>query len=175
MFISANARRKCHFRVLMSATTELGCWNDVDNSTADKYLLLNPKSRRKYTILIKFDIGIPMLARTMSHWYRFDAVQLYRRWNFVEETTSTIRCPIDHLHRQTWAMTFLYHFDIVADVGSISINWLIDDWLYMYYSSFLTKYIKRHKISMQHNVVYLINIHKIRNKFWMIKLHIKIL
>ena len=37
------------------------------------------------------------------------------------------------------------------------------------------KYIKIHKISMQHNVVYLKNIYKIINKFWMIKLHIKIL
>ena len=96
MFISANKRQKCHFIVLISATTDLGCWNDVDNSTADKYLLLNPKSRRKYTILIKFDIGIPMLARTMPHWYRFDDVQLSRRWNFVAETTSAIRCRIDH-------------------------------------------------------------------------------
>ena len=76
--------------------TELGCWKDVDNSTAEKYLLLNPKSQRKYTILIKFDISIPMLARTMSHWYRFDAVQLSRRWNFVVETTLTIWCRIDH-------------------------------------------------------------------------------
>ena len=95
-FISANARRKCHFIVMTSATTELGCWNDVHNSTADKYLLLNPKSRRKYAILIKFDIGIPMLARTMSHWSRFDAVQLSRWWNSVAEKTSTIRCRIDH-------------------------------------------------------------------------------
>ena len=82
MLIYANARLKCHFIVLISATTELCCWNDVDNSTADKYLLLNPKSRRKYT--------------TMMHWYRFDAVQLSRRWNSVAETTSTIRCRIDH-------------------------------------------------------------------------------
>ena len=33
-----------------------------------------------------------MLAQTMSHWYRFHAVQLSRRWN----PTSTIRCRIDH-------------------------------------------------------------------------------
>ena len=77
------ARRKCHFIFLISATTELGCWNEVDNSTADKYMLLNPKGRRKYTILIKFDISIPMLARTMSRCS-------------VAETTSTIRCRIDH-------------------------------------------------------------------------------
>ena len=96
MFISANTRRKCHFIVLISATTELSCWNDVDNSTANKYLLLNPKGRRKYTTFITFDIGIPMLARTMSHWYRFDAVELSRRWNSVAETTSTIQCLIDH-------------------------------------------------------------------------------
>ena len=128
MFISANARRKCHFIVLISASTELGCWNDVDNSTTDKYLLLSPKSRRKYTILIKFDIGIPMLAQTMSHWYRFDAVQLSMRWNSVAESTSTIRCRIDHFTSPNLAMpflyhfdiAFLYHFDIAANVGSIS-------------------------------------------------------
>ena len=66
---------------MISTTTELGCWNDVDNSTAGRYLLLNRKSRREYTILIKFDIAIVMLARTMSHWYRFHAVQPSRRWN----------------------------------------------------------------------------------------------
>ena len=37
-----------------------------------------------------------MLVRTMSHWNRFDAVQFSRRWNSVAETTSTIRCRIDH-------------------------------------------------------------------------------
>ena len=37
------------------------------------------------------------------------------------------------------------------------------------------KYIKIHKISIQHNVVYLTNIYKIRSKFWMIILHIEIL
>ena len=47
----------------------------------DRYLLLNWKRRREYTILIKFDIGIAMLAQTMSHWYRFHAVQLSWRWN----------------------------------------------------------------------------------------------
>ena len=69
---------------------------DVNNSTADRYPLLNRKSRRKYAVLIKFDIGIPMLARTMSHWCRLDAVPLSRRWNSVVETTSTIRYRIDH-------------------------------------------------------------------------------
>ena len=54
-----------------------------NNSTADRYPLLNRKSRCKYAVLIKFDIGIPMLARTMSHWYRLDAVPLSRRWNFM--------------------------------------------------------------------------------------------
>ena len=96
IFISANARRKCHYVVLISATTESVCWNDVNNSTADRYTLLNRKSRRKYAVLIKFDIGIPMLARTMSHWYRLDAVPLSRRWNSIVETTSTIRYRIDH-------------------------------------------------------------------------------
>ena len=67
-----------------------------NNSTADRYPLLNRKSRRKYTVLIKFDIGILMLARTMSHWYRLDADPLSRRWNSVVETTSTIRYRIDH-------------------------------------------------------------------------------
>ena len=37
-----------------------------------------------------------MLARTMSHWYRLDAVPLSRRWNSIVETTSTIRYQIDH-------------------------------------------------------------------------------
>ena len=96
IFISTNARRKCHYVVLISATTASVCWNDVNNSTADSYPLLNRKSRRKYAVLIKFDIGIPMLARTMSHWYRLDAVPLPRRWNSVVETTSTIRYRIDH-------------------------------------------------------------------------------
>ena len=96
IFMFANARRKCHFVVLISATTELGCCNDVDNATADIYILLNRKSRRKYKILINFAIGIPMLARTMSHWYQFDAVQLSGRWNSVAETTSANRCRIDH-------------------------------------------------------------------------------
>ena len=45
---------------------------------------------------MKVDIGIPMLARTMSHWYRLDAVPLSRRWNSVVETTSTIRYRIDN-------------------------------------------------------------------------------
>ena len=54
------------------------------------------ESRRKYAVLIKFDIGIPMLARTMLHWYRLDAVPLSRWWNSVVETTSTIRYRIDH-------------------------------------------------------------------------------
>ena len=94
--ISSNARRKCHYVVLISATTESVCWNDVNNSTADRCPLLNRKSRRKYTALIKFDIGIPMLARTMSHWYRLDAVPLSRRRNSVVEATSTIRYRIDH-------------------------------------------------------------------------------
>ena len=63
-----------------------------------RHLLLNRKSRRRpqHNILIKFDIGIWMLARTMLHWYRFDAFQLSRRWNFVAETTPAIRCRIDH-------------------------------------------------------------------------------
>ena len=94
--ISANARRKYHYVVLISATTESVCWNDVKNSTADRCPLLNRKRRRKYTVLIKFDIGIPMLAQTMSHWYRLDAVPLSRRWNSVVEATSTIRYRIDH-------------------------------------------------------------------------------
>ena len=81
---------------MTSATTESVCWNDVNNSTADRYPLLNWKSRRKYAVLIKFDIGIPMLARTMLHWYRLDAVPLSRWWNSVVETTSTIRYRIDH-------------------------------------------------------------------------------
>ena len=55
---------------------ELGCWNDVDNSTADRYLLLNRKSRRKCTILIKVDIGIPMLAGYNEEW-RIDIVMQF--------------------------------------------------------------------------------------------------
>ena len=100
IYISANARRKCHYVVLISASTESVCWNDVNNSMADRYPLLNRKSRRKYAVLIKFDIGIPMLTRTMSHWYRLDAVPLSRRWNSVVETTSTIRYRIDHFTSQ---------------------------------------------------------------------------
>ena len=117
--ISANARRKCHFVVLISATTESVCWNDVNNSTADRYPLLNPKNRRKYTVLIKFDIGIPMLARTMSHWYRLDAVPLSMRWNSVVEATSTIRYRIDHFTSPTLSYAILYHFDIATDIESI--------------------------------------------------------
>ena len=65
-------------------------------STTRRRTDMRRKSRRKYAVLIKFDIGIPMLAQTMSHWYRLDAVPLSRRWNSVVETTSTIRYRIDH-------------------------------------------------------------------------------
>ena len=41
---------------------ELGCRNDVDNSTADRYLLLNRKADVNIPFFIKVDIGIPMLV-----------------------------------------------------------------------------------------------------------------
>ena len=58
-----------------------------------------------------------MLARTMSHWYRLHVVQISRRWNSDIDHSMSDR---SFYIAKPELCHFLYHFDIAADVGSIS-------------------------------------------------------
>ena len=92
-------------------------------STVNRYPLLNQKIRRKYTILIKFDMGIPMLAR-YNKWCCID-VDLMQFSSLGDEILFLKRRrSFDvgqiFLHRQTRVMPFWYDFDIAANVGLIS-------------------------------------------------------